>query len=157
MIFDLVVDTNVFLHSTDTRQQLCAPAKQFLAKLLAGATFLCIDEGFDMDESKNRSVIGSEYFDKLRFVDAAFAIITALGGKGRILKLPKAVDPRAGKKIRQLVRNKTDRTFLKVSYNSQCRTFVSHDFEDLPAAKRVVIAREIGVASVNAVEACNLV
>lgn len=150
MLFDVVVDTNVFLHSADSRQPLRVASREFLNRLLAGTTCLCVDEGFDIEETKNRSVIGCEYLANLRFVMPAFAIVVGLGTRGRIVRVKRTVDRRAAKKILQLLRNKTDRVFIKVTYNSRSHTFVSHDFRDLPPKKRDHLRHTLGVRTITA-------
>ena len=89
MLADVTIDTNVFLHSENENEQRCLASKGFLQGVIDGTTLLCIDEGFDTDESKNRSIIGGEYFQHLRFVDNAFALIAFLGQKGRITQFQK--------------------------------------------------------------------
>lgn len=157
MLFDVVVDTNVFLHSVDPRQAMCVAAQQFLNSLREGKTHLCIDEGFSLDESRNRSIIGSEYFDKIRFVNPAFQIIVALGRGGKILQLSRVVDAGMSRTIIQLVPDKTDRVFIRVCCNSQCLTFVSHDFCDLPQGTRQKLRTKVGVRCLTARDARGLV
>lgn len=157
MLDDIVIDTNVFVHSSNRQQPLSVASQQFLQKLLSSNANLCIDDGFDLDESKNKSAIGCEYHTHLRFVSSAFAIIAALGRKGRIARVPKLVDQGTSKRIRTLIPDKTDRIFLKVSHNSLGRTFVSHDFQHLPLETRRQIRRHVNVRTVDAREARNLV
>jgi hypothetical protein len=145
VLIDVTVDTNVFLHSANQGEERCAASREFLHGLLDGDTFLCIDEGFDIDESRNKSIIGCEYLANLRFVDPAFAVIVALGKKGRILGLKRTTDSATQRRILRLISNKIDRTFLKISFNSRSRILVSHDFTDFPLAKRGAIRNELGV------------
>jgi hypothetical protein len=156
VLVDVTVDTNVFLHSANEGEQRCEASREFLRGLLGGTACLCIDEGFDLEESRNRSIIGSEYLTNLRFVDPAFAIIVELGKRGRIIVLKKATDPATHRKILQLISNKIDRVFLKVSFNSRSQVFVSHDFTDFPEEKRARIRQELGVIAVEASEADGL-
>jgi predicted nucleic acid-binding protein len=156
VLTDVTIDTNVFLHAANEQEQRCAASKTFLQGILETDTTLCIDEGFDTDESKNRSIIGGEYIENLRFVDSAFAIIKFLGEKGRISELPRSVGAATNRRILQMVRNTKDRTFLKVSYNSQSRVFVSHDFQDFAAPKRGEIRSALGVAMVEARQASDM-
>lgn len=157
MLDDVVVDTNVFQHSADERQRMRVAARQFLIRLLAGKANLCIDEGFDLDESKNKSKIGCEYIANLRFVDSAFQILAALGAKGKIRRIKRTSEPGICKKIRILIHNKTDRTFIRVTYASRSQTFVSHDFEDFPAPTRSKLRLQLGVDSITSTEARHLV
>lgn len=145
MLDDVVVDTNVFLHSVDTRFPGRVGTMQFLLGLLSGDVHLCIDEGFDLDESRNRSYIGCEYFSQIRFVSLAWQIITTLGKDGRIRKVSRAVDAGSGKTIRRAVADKTDRVFVKVSCNSKSKALVSHDLRHFPDAARRGLRRSLGV------------
>jgi len=150
VLVDVTVDTNVFLHSANEAEARCAASKEFLQGLLDGTASLCIDEGFDVDESRNKSIIGCEYLNNLRFVDPAFAVIVELGKKGRILGLKRTTDSATQKKIVRLITNKIDRTFLKVSYNSRSQVFVSHDYTDFQQTKRATIRTQLGVRAVDA-------
>lgn len=152
MLDDVTVDTNVFLHSVNEAEERCAASKEFLEDLLRGDTFICIDEGFDMDESKNKSAIGCEYHSNLRYVNTAFAVLVALGRKGQIKQVNRAAVPAANRRILQMVRNKVDRVFLRVCLNSGSRVFVSHDFVDFQVEKRDRIRRELRVQVVEASE-----
>jgi hypothetical protein len=156
VLIDVTVDTNVFLHSANEGEQRCDASKQFLQGLLAGTALLCIDEGFDVKESQNKSIIGCEYLANLRFVHTAYAVIVELAKKGRLLSLTRTTDPSTNKKILRLVSNKIDRAFLKVSCNSRSQVFVSHDYVDFPATKRARILSELGVSTIEAAAACEL-
>lgn len=157
MLIDVVVDTNVFQHSYDPRQPMRVAAKSFLNKLLAGKTELCVDEGFDLDPSRNRSRIGHEYRERITPGSQAYAVIVKLGMSGRIVKIGRAVDNRVGKIIRQLIRKKADHVFVKVTCNSQSHAFVSHDFTDFAEAKRTEFRRRLDIYIVTASVAQNQV
>lgn len=146
MLPDIVVDTNVFLHSADPRHRHRVAAYKFLQKLKDGKTHLCIDEGFSIEECKNRSRIGCEYHDKIRFANAAaWGVIVFLGTKGRIRSVSGRLSAGPNKKIRMFVPDKTDRVFVKVSYNTQAKTLVSHDFTDFSQATRRELSQKLGV------------
>lgn len=150
MLVDLVVDTNVFQHSYDPRQQLRSAAARFFLKLESGQTLLCVDEGFDFDPARNRSLIGHEYVENITHGSPAFAAIVKLGISGRIRKLPRQVNPATNKVICQQVSNKPDRVFLKITFNSQSCTLVSHDFRDFSLRKRELFRKSIGIHIVTA-------
>ncbi len=156
MVEDLTIDTNVFLHSVDIRQEHRPACQELLNKLLSGNAQLCIDEGFDIVESRNRSKIGSEYHQHLRFVHPAFAIIVALGTRGRIAQCATEVPQATKRLLIKLISNKTDRVFVKVAYNSRSRVLVSHDFEDFQINKRHVIMQKCQVDIVTAAHICML-
>ncbi len=117
---------------------------------------MCVDDGFDLNPSKNRSFIGHEYINNIVHGSMAFAVVVQLGISGRIRKLPKRVDRRTGKQVCQIIRNKLDRVFIKVTCNSQSRTLVSHDFNDFSRQKRTNLAKCVAISVITAQAAENL-
>lgn len=65
MLEDLVIDTNVLMHANNSKEERQEDTIKFLKKLLASDTFICVDEGFDPDEAKNKSKIIGEYYQYL--------------------------------------------------------------------------------------------
>lgn len=157
LVIDIVIDTNIFMHSVNAQFPGQAETAEFLGKVLDGTVFLCIDEGFDLDEAKNRSKIGSEYFDKVRFVDFAWHVIATMGKQGRIVKVTSKVAAACAKTIRRNVYDKTDRVFVQVSCNSRSKSLVSHDFTHFPDHVRAELCRAIGVDFSTAAAARELV
>lgn len=157
MLADVVVDTNVLLHADDPRQPYRFESQGLLDDLLAGKTLLCIDEGFDIDESKNRSLIGGEYFERLTITHAATAVLAELFATGQVRLVSRSVQQRVKKGIEQCVRNKRDRTFIAVAHNSEGKVLCSHDFEDLQRAKRKLLRARTGVEVLGAAEVRALV
>lgn len=136
MLVDLVVDTNVLLHADDPRQSQQTVAYNLLQDLLSCGTALCVDDGFDIDEARNASLIGGEYFERLSATHTATAVIAHLFATGRVKFVSRSVPTPVKKCIEQCVRKKRDRTFLAVAHNSTERILCSHDFEDMQEAKR---------------------
>jgi hypothetical protein len=156
VLVDLVIDTNVFMHSCDPRQK---PALRDSAKLLLDLlekcnTNLCVDEGFDPDEARNRSYIAHEYYEHIGFAHPAFAVIVLLGRAGRIVQVSRSVPRNENRIIRRLVHDRTDRVFIQVALNSQSRTLVSHDFGHIPLARRGQIEERLGVSVTDALDGC---
>src|SRR5687768_12456325 len=100
------------MHADDPRQAHQAEAQLLLQDLLTGETLLCVDDGFDIDESKNRSLIGGEYVERLTGAHTATAVITSLFSEGKVRLVPKTTPSPVKKCLEQTVRNKRDRTFL---------------------------------------------
>jgi hypothetical protein len=150
---DVVVDTNVLMHASDPRERLCPAARQFAEKILGTDVKICVDEGFDTDPAKNRSLIGHEYLTHIRFGSFAYGFILKLAGQRRISPLSRHVDPRAKKLILQRLRKPVDRIFVSVTINSLEAILVSHDFEDFSAEKRVEFRRELDVHIITAADA----
>lgn len=146
MLADIVIDVNVFMHASDPRQAHQKVAENLIRKLRECATHLCIDEGFDIDESKNRSAIGAEYLKHLRTGSLAFALVVHLGSNERIKIVSRKVPQAIAKKITQQVGKGPDRTYLRVAYNSKARTLSSHDFGDLPDTVRRRLGKAIKVS-----------
>jgi predicted nucleic acid-binding protein len=145
MLADVVIDTNVLLHAQNPTEQRCAESLQLLQLLLEASTALCVDEGFAHDETLNRSHIGAEYLQKLRAGSFALEVIVALAARGRIRHVPRRAPLATAGKINQLLRNRVDRVFLSVAFNSTEKILVSHDYKDFQIPKRRDIASSLGV------------
>lgn len=145
MLTDIVIDTNVLLHADDPRQAHQAQAYELLQKLRRVTTALCVDEGFDLDESKNASLIGGEYFERLTATHTATALLAHLFANDRVKLVTRSVTPGVQKALNQCVRKKRDRTFLAVARNSAERILCSHDFEDMQTTKRKFLKDRVGV------------
>ena len=152
MLADIVVDTNVFLHAEDQRQASCTQARELIRLLRTCATSLCLDEGFDLDEARNRSQIGSEYLKHLRFGTAGFALVDHLAKSGRLRLLPRSVPQQVAKVINRHVGKGPDRVYVRIAYNSQEKFLASHDFDDIPdgARNKLLNTLHIRVVAVDA-------
>jgi hypothetical protein len=136
MLVDVVLDTNVLMHADDKRQSHQPDAHKLLEDLLGNSTALCVDEGFDMDAAKNKSLIGGEYFERLTATHTAMGVLAHLAATGRVKFVSRTVPVPVKKGIQQCVRNSRDRTFLAVAHNSTEHVLCSHDYEDMQSAKR---------------------
>lgn len=146
MLEDLVIDTNVFLHADDPRQgDRQVDAKALLDRLLEVSTCLAVDEGFDVDPARNRSHIGHEYLTYLTGVSTGMQVVVALATNDRLKVTPKRVDQPVRDKIKQLIKEKTDRPFLAVACNTASRKLCSHDFTDFQKSKRKTISKDLNV------------
>src|SRR5689334_4111585 len=127
---DLVIDTNVLLHAENHAEQRQAAALELIQCLLASNIAICVDEGFDPDQARNRSAIAGEYLLRLRFGSIGLNLVSTLASTGRVRQLPRRPETAKARRINQLLRNTYDRAFLGVACNSQDKILVSHDFED---------------------------
>ncbi len=150
MLSDLVIDTNVLVHAQNPSEQRCADARRLLTTLLDTTAVLCVDQGFACDEGQNRSHIGTEYLQNLRAGSLALQVIATLAGSGRVRQLGRRAPQATARQINQLIRNRVDRVFLSVAFNSTDRVLVSHDLEDFQLPKRDTIRRTLGVRVVEA-------
>jgi len=71
MLVDIVLDTNVLMHAENSQEARCEQSGNLLQAPKICTTKLCVDEGFDLNESRNRSQIGSEYLKHLRPAQSA--------------------------------------------------------------------------------------
>lgn len=153
MLSDIVVDTNVLMHASNFQEPRQADAQSFLLSLQISETQLCVDEGFDINEAKNRSHIGSEYLNNLNIGMLGFAVVSYLAKSGRIRMVSRSVPPAISKKIRLRVGSAQDRVFVRVAFNSEDKTLASHDFTDLPQKTRNELSKKISVTILSAGEA----
>ena len=152
MIADIVVDTNIMLHANNPIEIRHDHARRFVHALMESTVCLCVDEGFNSDPIINRSLIGAEYIDKLRFGSLGLALIIHCAKYRRILELSRTTHVSLAKIVRQLIRKPRDRTFLIITINSRNKLFVSHDYEDFNINKRKAIRRLLRVDIVDAEE-----
>ena len=157
MLSDIVIDTNVLVHSNNPNEQRYEDCCTLLEDLLDSSTKLGVDEGFSINQSDNRSYIGSEYINNINHGSLAFSVLSTLAASKRILFYPKRASRNEQRIINQTIRNRVDRVFLGVSFNSEEKIFVSHDYEDFQEPKRVFISKEIDVEIIEARESLTLI
>lgn len=151
---DLVIDTNIFMHAADRRQNSQAACKKIVERLLTLRWYICVDDGFNLIESKNRSYIGSEYLNILQFGSIGYSIISHLSINKKIIFLKKTVPAAVSKKIRESVRDKSDHCFVRIAHNS-CRKFLlSHDYDAFSKDCRKDFLKLFGIQIVDAKAGC---
>jgi len=157
MLHDIVVDTNVLVHASNPAVALHEAALLFVTALTTSKSMLCVDEGFDIREANNRSLIASEYRQHLIVGMVGYSVIVALASSGRVKQVAKAVNAATRNRVRKLVpRKPRDRTFIHVAINSTEHVVVSHDFDDFSADVRRQLQRDIGVHVIDAGESVAL-
>lgn len=142
---DIVIDTNVLEHADSGVPGAGKDAITFLQALLSKSTALRVDPGFSSDRSRNQSLIVGEYFQRLLPIGFSATVLQILFSSGRVKACPRRAPAPVEKRIRAMVRNKRDRTFLNVAHNSSERLLVSHDRTDFHPSKRTTIRRTTGV------------
>jgi predicted nucleic acid-binding protein len=155
MLNDIVVDTNILLHAQNPEEARFAAANEFISKMFTVSTLLCVDNGFDLDESANKSHIGHEYLSKLSFGSTGFSLISYLASNCRFNFLPKRASQQTSRRINQLVRKPSDRIFLNVAFNSEDKVLISHDYEDFQVNKRTTIQRDLHIDIIEALDGVN--
>ena len=141
MLNDIVIDTNVFVHASDASSPKFVASKALAKRMLEVETLLIVDEGFSANESKNKSPIVYEYFEKLRFGMYGFYVLVELFSGERVSSPEIEITHQTKRAIVQIIRNKTDQKFLAVSVASKNKVLVSHDYTDFQVGKRIFIKR----------------
>ena len=152
MLQDIVVDANVFMHADNDCEVRQASCRLMISLLQDSQTFLCLDEGFDLSESKNRSHIGGEYLRHLRAGMVGYDLVAHLAKTSRLKLLSRKVPSSVAKRIRQQIGKGPDRTYVLVALNSIEKIFTSHDLGDIPQTVRDRLRDSIEVQVVTAVE-----
>lgn len=149
---DLVIDTCTLKHANDPKSKYFEASVEFI-QLLSNSDINCtVDEGFSMDETINDSYIGFEYIKHLQPGSLGYGLIKNLALSGRIEFVSNKPPNNIKKFIEQIIKNKKDRIFLRVAYNSDEKILVSHDFTDYQIKKRKTISRELNISVVIAEE-----
>lgn len=143
----MVIDTNVFVHSCNPANNLFAEAVAFIENIRSGSTTVCVDEGLNINEAQNRSRIWSEYIEHVPAMSLAGELLAELLVNDRVFDVPTRVPQTVANLINQLVRDNSDRIFVKVSINSESAYLVSHDHAAFPRATRRAL-RKAGIANV---------
>lgn len=149
MLRDIVIDTNVLAHASNPSVSEQAPSIALLEAMFTAKAKLAVDEGFDEDRDRNRSQIVREYHDQLVFGMLGYELLRHLAASDRILELPATVSQSTRHQVNR-IHNPRDKTFLKVTCNTEDGIFVSHDGEHFPPAVRVRLRRHLGVVIVRA-------
>jgi hypothetical protein len=152
MLADIVIDANVFLHVENDQEIRQRDCQRLVVLLRESETTLCVDLGFELEESKNRSYIGSEYWRHLRVGSPGYEIVSYLARSGRMAFLSHHVPPAVVRHVRQIAKG-PDRVYVRVAFNSQEKVLASHDFGDIPGTVRERLRKAIGVSIVDAEEA----
>lgn len=150
MLEDVVIDTNVLMHAQNPDEPRFSDARQLIEHMLGCTALLCVDRGFDVHPARNQSKIGAEYLDKLQPGSLGFTLVVTLVEARRLRQTDRLPPPDVSRAINQLIRNRRDRTFVGVPYNSTERMLVSHDYQDFQPAKRGLIRRKLGVRVIDA-------
>lgn len=149
---DIVVDTNVLMHASDSKQAKQQDSIDLLNYLTKSTELICVDSGFTWDDS-NRSLIGAEYRKHIKNGMLAYAFLVKIFSSKRNKELAlSTVPPNITKKVNQCISHKKprDKTFLKVAYLSSSKTLVTHDQEDFNYKKRKHLSDTFGVSALDA-------
>ena len=154
---DIVLDTNIMVQANNPALPNNKSSVSFLKKIVPSTVQLCVDEGFDLVESKNRSQIGRKYVEHVRFGMLGYAVLATLAQNGRIKIISKTVPSQISRQIRQMVNDVSDHVFARITYNSDEKYLASHDMAAYPLDSRPNIERGIGITILLADEAEQLI
>lgn len=151
-MIDIVIDTCTLEHASNPSCNYFEHSVDFINRMLTNSIKCAVDEGFSLDESGNQSYIGYEYITHLQPGTPGYILIREMAINDRIVFVPSKTPTKVKNYIKQIIRNKRDRTFLKVAYNSQEKVLTSHDFTDYQSEKRKTIQKDFNVKIVTAEE-----
>jgi len=150
------MDTNVLMHAANSLEERCEDALGLVECLEGNGTYVCIDEGYSPDPSKNKSLIGDEYLRNLVPGSVGAALIAHLGRCQRLRLVPTKVPDHIRRVINRRVKNKRDRTFVRVAHNAATQILVSHDYCDFTVKTREGLRKDVHVQVVEASDAIAL-
>lgn len=146
MAKDLVIDTNILVYLENKDYQFHQHCKEFSECFTQSSFLLCIDEGFDIMESKNNSYIWYEYMKHLPTGSKGHTFLIELARQSRIIERPKEIkNVTVRKKITQSPIKKSDKIFLKIAFNSETKLLVTDEHEDFTIEIRNKFKKEAGV------------
>ena len=148
----IVIDTNilVYLENEGYQHHVCCCD---CINLMEQSDFhLCFDEGFNIDESKNKSFVWHEYKKHLPHGSSGYAFVLALLSANRLSFVSKSPPLHINKKINQSGIKKSDRIFVRIAYRTNQKKLISDEHEDFTIAKRSYFSNEIGVEIIHSWE-----
>lgn len=150
---EIVVDTNVFMHASNTICEYSSSAVDLMAQLIESKVLLCVDDIFDSNEALNTSHIASEYFRFLVPGSIGHTTLLAIISNGRVKSYCKKDFTSQKRRITKMIRDKTDVVFICIAYASSDKTLISNDFEDMVKKKRKVIYKDFNVNTITSIQA----
>lgn len=149
-MIDIVLDTCTLVHADNNASVYQPFSFELITKMLANTTLVTVDDGFSLDESTNQSYIGLEFIKHLKSGSLGYNLIVQLALTSRINFVSNVIPNQTKNYIEQIIRNKKDRMFLRVTCNSIEKTLASHDFTDYQKRKRKTIKKNLGLDVVTA-------
>jgi hypothetical protein len=148
---DIVIDTNVLLHSENKEISYYQSANETLKLVLQRDLYICVDDVFSIDESRNTSVIGHEYFTHIRHGTYAYYFLLDRLNNNKIKPIIKKNHVNVKRELSKMIKkgeikNRHDITFIIVAYGSEDKIFVSNDYEDFNKENRKYISKKFQVS-----------
>jgi predicted nucleic acid-binding protein len=148
---DIVVDTNVFVHSHNPSDRHFPSSVAFLAALRGSETALCFDSDASPNEASNRSRILAEYQLRLPSHSLAAKIVTEiLQSVDRWRSVSAGVPSDTRSVINHSVVDPRDRLFVRTCVNTDEKVLVSHDYRAYTADCCRILERRCGVKVLDA-------
>ena len=142
---DLVVDTNVLVHASNDEEERQIDSVQLINYLLGSTELICVDTGFDTNETLNKSYVGYEYLKHLKNGMLGYAFVVQMAQTRRICEVTRQTKAHTNRAINQCMSNNHDRVFIKVAINSNDKILITHDFTDFAASKRTHLKKTFGI------------
>jgi predicted nucleic acid-binding protein len=148
---DIVIDTNVLLHTNNEENNYWQSANETLNLILRRDIYICVDDVFNIDESKNTSVIGHEYLTHIRHGTYAYYFLMDRLINEKITQIFKKDHINIKRELSRMIKkgeikNRHDITFVIVAYGSQDKTLISNDYDDFNKENRKYISRKFQVS-----------
>jgi predicted nucleic acid-binding protein len=148
---DIVVDTNVLVQTNNTNTHYNRSATETLHRIQQSDLKICVDDVFNIDESKNTSVIGHEYIKHVRAGTLAYAFLLERIKTGKIVQIYKKDFGRIKRKLSRKIINREmtntyDIAFVITAYGSSDKILVSNDYADFNEVMRNYILKKFSVS-----------
>jgi len=143
---DIVLDTNVLLHTNNKNNEYYESANICLNLILERDLSLCFDDVFNPVESKNTSVIGSEYFGKIQNGTFAYVFLMDRLIKGKYVQVIKKNYNKAKIELNKIIKNRHDISFVITAFGSQGKLLISNDYTDFKQNTRKYISKKFQVS-----------
>ena len=144
-MIDIVLDTCTLVHADNPKSNYQASSIELIDKMFANEVLVTVDEGFTFDESTNQSYVGLEFIKHLKPGSLGYNLIVYLALSQRINFVSNVVPNSDKNYIEQIIRNKKDRMFLRITFNSNEKILISHDYTDYQVKKRGVIKKNLKI------------
>lgn len=142
---DLVLDTNVLVHASNDDEERQIDSVQLITYLLGSSELMCVDTGFDTNETLNKSYVGYEYLKHLKNGMLGYAFVVQMAQTKRICEVARQTTAHITRAINQCMSNNHDRVFIKVAINSNDKILITHDFTDFATSKRTHLKKTFGI------------
>jgi hypothetical protein len=150
-MIDIVIDTNVLVHTNNKNNHFNKSAVETLTIIHDLDLSICVDDVFNIDESKNTSIIGHEYIKHVRQGTLAYAFLLDRILKRKIVQIVKKdykeVKQKLNRKIMHREMNKPhDIAFVIAAYGSNDKLLISNDCDDFTDNIRRYVADSFSVS-----------